>query len=143
MLTIQTAAETLDKCEYGQEGTREFFTEMATANLVAVFGASDDLVKFRGHFDDEAGVYNGGTVHLDAEGIMESECHEGQDCPYFRKSVENSAAIDAVWSDDLSHPAWSYTTDIPHVTFDVFKDGEIYCRGIVFDAGNLTQTPSF
>ena len=41
---------------------------------------------------------------------------------------------------NASVPAWTYMTDIPHATFDVMDDGELYCRGIVFALADLTAT---
>jgi hypothetical protein len=40
-----------------------------------------------------------------------------------------------VWGKDDT--SWSYETDIPHATFDVLEDGEVYCRGIVFALADL------
>ena len=39
----------------------------------------------------------------------------------------------------MSNVSWSYLTDIPHKTFDIMEDGEIYCRGIVFSLDDLGE----
>ena len=33
---------------------------------------------------------------------------------------------------------WSYETDIPHETFNIYEDGEVWCVGIVFSVEDLT-----
>jgi hypothetical protein len=44
--------------------------------------------------------------------------------------------IEAIWGKDGY--SWTYKTDIPHATFDIFEDGEKFCRGIVFDIKSLS-----
>jgi hypothetical protein len=41
--------------------------------------------------------------------------------------------IDAVWCE--GEYSWTYKTNIPHATFDIWEDGEKYCKGIVFVKG--------
>lgn len=33
--------------------------------------------------------------------------------------------------------AWTYSTEIPHATFEIIEEGEKFCRGIVFDINDL------
>lgn len=130
MMTAREAAEKLDACEYGDEGSPELFAAMKDAGLVAVFGASDDLMEFRGAIDDELGAYEGTTAHLNTAGLLKNECSD-EDCPYFATAKKNASTIEAKWADD-DGISWTYTTEIPHFTFTVMEDGETYCRGIVF-----------
>ncbi len=51
-----SAAAKLDGKQYGDEGSSTLFAEMKEHGLVAVFGASDDLMEFRGAVYDEVGV---------------------------------------------------------------------------------------
>jgi hypothetical protein len=103
--------------------------------LVVVYGCSDDLMEFRGAIYDEVSCYDGDTAYLDANGILESECDD-DDCPYFTKLKEGAKTIEAIWceNDDVS---WSYKTDITHATFNIMKNGELYCIGIVFSINDL------
>lgn len=34
---------------------------------------------------------------------------------------------------------WTYETNIPHETFDVIRDGRVYCKGIVFSIDNVRE----
>lgn len=136
-MTPYDAASALDGCDYGKEGSRQLFHDMKIARLVAVFGASDDLMEFRGAIDDEVGAYNGTTIHVGPNGLPESKCDEGEACPYFVAATQSLPTIEAVWDEDIP---WKYKTDIPNVPFDILKDGEIYCRGIVFSLDYLNPT---
>jgi len=134
MLTKESAAAALHGSEYREEGSRELFADMKAAGLVAVFGASDDLMEFRGAIDDETSPSREGEP-IGRNGLINSRCDDGDDCPYYKDEVARAARIFANW-DDGSGYSWTYTTTIPHATFDVVEiDGderELYCRGIVF-----------
>jgi hypothetical protein len=126
-MDTKEAAFALHESEYRKEGSRELFDRMKAAGLVAVFGASDDLMEMRGAVDDE--FYD--DVHFTRAGVLRSKCED--DCPYFLAEQKNSTVIEMRWdAEDSGGIAWTYRTDIPHVTFDVLEDGDIYCRGIVF-----------
>lgn len=133
-MTKEEAVAELDGCEYRKEGSPALFRRMKEAGLVAVFGASDDLMEFRGAIDDEAGL---GPTYVGPEGIMHSECEEGQGCPYFRRTLEHAPSITPHF-DPGNGLTFRYATEhIPGVvTFRVFEtdDGvrSPYCEGIVF-----------
>lgn len=128
------AAKKLDGCEYGAEGSDEFFRAMRDAGLVAVFGYSDDNVEFRGAISEEVGAYDGTKVYLTRAGLLQNQC-EDTACPYHAAQEGNAqtagAFIDALWAEEEPF-SWTYKTAIPHETFIVKEDGEPYCRGIVF-----------
>lgn len=131
---IHEAASKLDGSEYGKEGSRELFLAMKEAGLVAVFGASDDLMEFRGAINDEVGAYDGSEAYLTSSGLLENDCNSDT-CPHFERAKEKAAVIEAIWSeDDFS---WVYRTDIPHAKFVVKEDGENYCEGIVFELASV------
>jgi hypothetical protein len=135
IMTKEDAAKILHGNEYGNVGSKELFAAMNEARLVAVFGASDDLAEFCGAIDDEIGCYNGGDIFVTPAGLLTNEC-DNDDCPHYQRLEKTAVKIEAVWceTDDLS---WSYKTEIPHVTFDIVEDGEVYCRGIVFSLDDL------
>lgn len=126
MLTVKEAAERLDGCQYGKEGSRELWADMRSSGLVAVFGASDDLMEFEGAIYDEVGCYGGGSVKVTPEGILDED-----DDLYSRAKKAAFPEIRAIWCPD-DRISWAYETSIPHEVFEVWEDGEIYCRGIVF-----------
>ena len=105
--------------------------DLAKKNGVAiVFGASDDLIEFRGAINDEYGSYGGAEIKLDHTGIIVNECSD-RDCPcYHKRMAEARSFIRAVWARD--NISWQYESNIPYETFDIMEDGEVYCRGIVF-----------
>lgn len=134
-MTRDEAAAQLDGNEYGKEGSKELFGAMKAAGLVAVFGASDDLMEFRGAVHDEVGCYNGGQAYLTKDGLLDNDCDEGQ-CPYFAKIKETAATMSAIWDDGGF--SWRYATDIPHAKFVIREDGEPYCEGIVFALADVS-----
>lgn len=139
-MTRDEAAAKLDGNEYGKEGSKELFATMKEAGLVAVFGASDDLMEFRGAINDEVGCYNGGTAYLTSTGLLANDC-DSDDCPHFARAKEKAPTIDAVWASDGY--SWTYKTAIPYTTFDIKEDGDNYCAGLVFSLADVaTASPS-
>lgn len=140
-LTAQDVARQLNGCEYGEEGSRELWAAMKAAGLVAVFGASDDLMEFRGAIYDELSAYDGATALVTTSGLFEP-C--GDNCKLSLAAQKQAVEIDALWCDE-DDMSWTYETDIPHATFDVMENGAVYCRGIVFalaDAAPQSGAPA-
>lgn len=107
--------------------------EAKQLGVVAVFGYSDDCIEFEGALSDEAYAYDGGTILLSKAGLFEGcECN----CEFSRAAKAKCKEIKAVWHDQ-GGPCWTFETDIPHVTFDIMEDGEVYCKGIVFEIKSL------
>ena len=131
------ACTLLNGMEYGEEIATEIQQCLKGSGLVAVFGASDDLMEFRGAIYDEVGCYDGGTAYLTKDGLLINKCDE-DDCPYFEQIKKQVMTIEALWNNE-NEPAiaWTYKTDIPHSTFEIMEDGEVYCRGIVFSLSDL------
>lgn len=133
-MNAKEAAALLNGREYTKEITRDEMAALKDHGLVALFGASDDLAEFRGAWEDEEGCYGGGSIRVNADGIVRSQCDEGDQCPYFADKLAMARTIDAVFDEDGL--TWLYRTEIPHETFVIMEDGETYCRGIVFLAGD-------
>jgi len=125
-ITAKELAAQLNGCEYGNESVPDAAKE---SGLVAVFGASDDLMEFRGAIHDEIDCYDGGTAYLTSSGLLTNEC-EDENCPHFARMKKSAATIEAVWGE--GGYSWTYKTEIPHETFEVVEDSDKYCRGIVF-----------
>jgi hypothetical protein len=106
---VKKWAAKLDGREIGKEITREEEQEAAADGVVIVYGASDDLCKFRGAVRDEVDCYDGGIVN-------------------------RVPKIEAVWCDPENGSSWSYKTSMPHETFRILEDADLYCIGMVFDA---------
>ena len=139
MMNYLELAGMLDGVTYRHE-VSEYVHKMANENgLVIIVGASDDLMELYGAIDDEVSVYGGGTIYLNADGLVQCpDCEaETYNCPYFVREIANAQKITAVWNATNSAAAWTYVTDIPHGTFRVFDDGDLYCIGIVFSVDDL------
>ena len=136
-MTAHEAAAELNGSEIGKEGSQELWARMAEDKLVAVFGDSDDVMVLQGAEDDEVGCYRGGSAGFTPAGLLRNEC-EGEDCPYFKcLFAAGVTEVKAVWNDRGPEPAWTYQTDIPHATFEIMEDGEVWCRGIVFSLADV------
>lgn len=138
-MTAKELAKLLSGREYGMEIGTEEARAAKNARLVVVYGYSDDNVEFRGAINHEADSYDGGTVYLTKNGVLEGpacSCAEDCECPYFAKEREKAKTIKAVWHDE-GGPCWTFETDIPHETFTIMEDGEPWCIGIVFSMEDL------
>lgn len=135
MTTTKEIAELMNGAEYPVRNINSISRLAKDAGIVIVYGASDDLMEFEGAIFDEIGCCNGGIAYLTSDGLLENDCGN-DDCPYFRMNKKSAATINAVWCPD-SERSWAYETDIPHETFNVMEDGEIYCTGIVFKLSDV------
>ena len=135
-MNINEFAEMLNGREYLDEITREEEQRARKLGFVVVFGTSDDLIEFRGAIDDEVGCYDGGEIYFENNGIFEG-CPERSDCEckYLLAVRAKCKVIKAIWAKDKW--SWQYETDIPHAAFEIFEDGEKYCKGIVFEMKSL------
>jgi hypothetical protein len=134
-MTKEELAALLNGREYLQEISKEEAAQAAESGLVVIYGASDDLVELEGAIYDEAGCFDGGTIYLDAKGLIPGERDDDWDdeemADYFARKPK-AIRVEAVWSEYVP-PCWTYQTDRPHATFEIVEDGEPYCRGIVID----------
>ena len=129
MITKEIAA-LLDGMEYGADlPATKAVLDAKRNGIVIVFGASDDLMEFRGAIEDEVDCYEGETVYLDKKGIVKNKC-DNEDCPYFIEERTHAICIEAIFGSEGY--SWIYKTAIPHETFEILEEGEKYCRGIVF-----------
>ena len=131
-------AAKLNGREYLHEITRGEAELAKASGLVVVYGAIDDLIEFRGAIRDEGGAP--GDVLIDAKGALPSwdsasECEETAQ-EYFERKAK-ARTITALWAKEPGY-SWTYKTDIPHETFEIVEDGEPYCRGIVFNIGEIS-----
>lgn len=129
-MTKKELAEKLNGTEY--DGFRIFsqkiLREAKESGLVIVYGVSDDLMEFEGAFEDEGGCFCGGTVYFDLNGVSQDE-------------KEKKYSIYAKWCKDVDEEGnlatWSYETDIPHETFKIWEDGDLFCIGLVFSIEDI------
>ena len=131
-------AAKLNGREYLHEITRGEAELAKASGLVVVYGASDDLIEFRGAIRDEGGAP--GDVLIDTKGVLPSwdSASESEESAqeYFEREAK-SRTVEARFAEESNY-TWIYKTDIPHETFEIVEDGEPYCRGIVFNIGDIS-----
>lgn len=135
-------AQKLHGLTYPLRIPKDVQAEAKAAGMVIVYGASDDLMEFDGAISDEIGACDGATALVDAKGPLpdwDSVKDEGEEAAAdYMARKPHVRMIEAIWSpNDMPGTSWRYETDIPHATFDIMEDGEIYCRGIVFALAEL------
>ena len=133
-MTKEDLAQHLNGIEYPCRIPKPICQAAKEAGLVIVFGASDDLMEFRGAIEDEVEAYEGTTVLITTQGLWNPDVCQTK-CPYYhaaeREAHEHGETIQALWDPGDGY-SWRYETAIPHATFEIVEDGEVYCRGIVF-----------
>lgn len=133
-ITVPDAAKALDGCQYREEGSRDLFALMKASGLVAVFGASDDLMEFRGAIDDEIGAYGEVTALVDRAGLLPDRDSLDTDDELERFFARKPKATAIKCDGELP---WRYETAVPHEEFKVYEDGDLYGTGIVFALADL------
>lgn len=101
----------MQNCQYRKELSLMAAAVAEENGLVVVFGVSDDLCEIRGAEDDEIDCFDGDEATIAGAKVKINWCKDGY--------------------------SWTYDTDIPHECFDVYEDGEKYCRGIVFSISDV------
>ena len=130
--TKETIAAALTGSEYPFDVPKDIAAAAKAAGLLIIYGASDDLMEFDGAFRDEVGCYDGGHAYIDASGLVDrDEDASDEEIADFVIRKRTSHRIDALWGSDGYD--WTYSTDLPHATFEIVEEGHPYCRGIVLD----------
>ena len=136
--TMKEFAEMLSARSIGEEITKDEERQAADAGLVVAYGYSDDNVELRGAIDEEVGAYDGVTIRLTKTGVLQEpacDSAENCECPYFAAAKNAAKTIEAVWG--AGGVSWTFESDIPHETFNIYEDGELFCVGIVFSMEDL------
>ena len=124
-MTKEELASMLNGRQYRDETTPEIERMAKQNGLCIAFGASDDLLEFRGTVYDEVGAWRGTTAYLSKKGNVKDESKPGR--------IE----VTAIWlpGPPIREPwaSWLVEVNIPFAPFDIFYDGELYCRGCVFN----------
>lgn len=139
-MTKEEFAEKLNGLEYPTVFEANIEADAKESGLVVVYGMSDDLMEMRGAINDEGDCFQGDTFTINKDGIMQDFRHydgsrEEVLEKYFLAKNSPKAAIKAVWDEDGI--PWQIRTDLPHATFDIMEDGELYCKGIVFNIDDI------
>lgn len=117
-------AERLDGCEYLNEISVKDSQEAKDNNLIVVFGYSDDVVVFVGAFEREFNSGSDETFSLVGDKIFDDET-----LPENSKVI---ATINAKFSTREEY-YWTMTVEgLDFYNFDVYRDGDLFCKGAVF-----------
>ena len=135
-LSKELLAGLLTGREYLSEMFKEEEQQAKAAGLIVIFGASDDLMEFRGFVDDEIGAPTDALI--DAKGLLPNRDSIDDDASLkdFFAREPLARTVEALWCAEDGY-SWTYRTDVPHATFEIAEDGEPYCRGIVIDVADL------
>ena len=141
-------AKLLNGREYGMEITKDEERIAKESGLIVIFGYSDDNVELRGTLRDEIMAFEGACFVIAKAGdkVVVSQN------PKFYREIDDLEAIDlepeiyalnnknkfeAVSTPSELNCSWLIKTEVPHATFDIFEDGELFCRGVVIDVADL------
>ena len=136
-LSKELLAQVLNGREYGKEILKEEELQAKAAGLLVIFGASDDLMELRGAIHDE--FYVPGIALIDAKGVLperDSINDDGELKNFFAREPL-AKKVQAIFGEYAPEPTWTYSTDVPHATFEVMEGDDIYCRGIVISLADL------
>lgn len=138
---------THEPLEYGPAYSKRISAlsnSLKASGLVVATGESDDLFELYGAVRDEIGASDGDNVFMiDSEGMIPHYQHarniydedeEGMRRYFQRKDKARKVAL--TWHNE-GNPCWTIATEIPHETFDVMEDGEVFSRAIVFRLSDL------
>lgn len=131
-MTREELAGKLDGNQYRNEISKKLEAEAKAAKLVVIFGASYDLIEFRGAIADEQGACDGTTVLIDSAGLLPArdKIDDDDELEKLFRRRKTAKELQVLWNREPEY-SWTYETDIPHSTFDIIRDGDKYCRGIV------------
>jgi hypothetical protein len=119
-------------------------------NLVIVYGENDNLIKFKGVFNDEQEYYNifqKQYITVNPKGIYKGICSH-KDCEHY-EFFSNFYCENCEFAGDDSknfvitvlygatYFAWLILTHIQHSSFDILKNDKKFCKGIVFNLDNI------
>lgn len=135
-MTPKELAALLDGNQYDNEITKEQEAIAADNGLVVAFGYSDDNVVLCGAIDDEVGAFDGTTFHVTRDGVLWAPDCNCDECKYFEIAKRAASEIKAIWHNS-GEATWTFETTIPHETFRIYEDGELFCVGIVFSLNDL------
>lgn len=140
-MTKEQLAEKLNGRHYACEITPNEAIEAKASGLVVIFGYSDDNIELEGAIRDEIGLYGGGELKIHSTGVLQGhQRHCECDFCGYQEKASKCATIKAIWGDSIDKQyAWRFETKIPHATFEIFEDGELWAQGIVISVDDLPK----
>lgn len=121
-ITKEQLAAQINGRQYRDELTRKESEQAETSNLLVIYGASDDLLEFRGMIEDEAGAWDGTKVWVTKDRDIKE-----------KKPSDKSFEVRALWCVDGKTSPWHIEVDVPYAEFLIMEDDDTFCRGVVVD----------
>lgn len=115
----------LNGIEYRTDIPKELLRIASEKKLLIIHAASDDLVIIDGFISDELDAFRGVEFYISSNG--EVSLNDGI----------GGEMVEAIFCPKYLNTLWLFETDIPHATFDIMEDGELYCRGLVIDLNEI------
>jgi hypothetical protein len=148
-MTKEQFAAMLNNRQYGDEITKEECQLAKDCDLLVAFGYSDDGLELRGLIEDELGAWEGLTLHifLNANNGKTIYHKAGQETSPIASFLQlKPLIIEAIWCPDKLatcpdnlDTSWLIKANVPHATFDIFDDEDLFCRGIVLDKKDIVK----
>lgn len=144
-------AEKLNNIEYPCDNISKYRNQLSEDGVVVVYGASDDLMELDGAIYDEYDCYSSKTFYWFGKWFVSNDHIEDfiesvryDDYRVFAdivedafKDIDNKKSYIKV-NTETSNAQFEYETNIPNVEwFNVMGDGELYCKGFVFNKNDL------
>lgn len=134
-------ATILNGREYGNEMSIDEEFIARDNELLVCFCSSDDLLIFKGIFNDETGstayimsdIKTGGIKLAEDDATQRLE--EIREFTGFRLNLQRIKMVRQWYIDGTE--GFCIKTTLPHATFDIMEDGELYCRGIVIEKADI------
>lgn len=118
-MTKEELAARLNGRNVGVEMSYNEEMRAADSGLVVCFGYADCIIDFRGCIGYTLNEQGGAMLCFVEERII---IHDLDYSP-------GGKFIKAIFNENK----WLFESNVPHATFDIMADDELFCKGIVFD----------
>jgi len=132
-------ADKLNGIEYPANEIYRAHKDIKADGLIVAYGMSDDLLEFNGMISDEVGAWEGQTVKLTPKPSIFDEDDNKETFEYKGMEIAQFPRVTAIWcprgADNKVWASWDISTDLPaYEVFNIMEDGELFGRGIIFEA---------
>ena len=109
--------------------TRETVQFAKENGFLILFGTADGIIKLNGVLYDEIHAPDTRKIYLDKKGFLEGKESENVvDIVAYSKKDSNNA-----------HISLAFETKIPHESFMIYDNGDLFCEAIVFRMSDITE----
>lgn len=145
-MTSKELAELLNGRQYRKETTPEIIQLAKDNGLVIVYEYLHSITDFEGAISERIDSFEGGKIYFNKDGSNFTDVNGMAFLTYHKDKDEPDAnMVESVWDENekIMHEgtglyySWTFKTEVPHETFDIFDEGDPYCRGIVFSINDL------